>query len=161
MNRFEVVFITRRRTYDNSFLSKMSGLQLAADLYESKPLENQYPEENGLHALDRYREVTGDNDVTIEDMDGIEFSMWSDKDSYTVPISEEVARASGRFAHRRNYKCWCSHEVLVEYETKNLSEDGDNDKKIVDIALDLDKVLEGWIAAGYPQEWYSISEKDQ
>ena len=104
----------------------------------------------GIHVLDLYRNATGDNQVSINDIPSNIAENWRDNKYFAVSIDEETARSSGRFLEYDTFYCKASLDVMMEFETVDIVDKDTEDPKLI-VSIDKDKILSEWIKQGHPK----------
>ena len=149
---FQVEFQVGNR-YPILTTSVMSAIASIQE-YEYSQEDVQHPQQNvGLSILAKYREHSGKSDLTIDELEnlGFEYDLWNTKKEIIAPISEEMARKSGKFNYRRKFKCWVSTSILQKLEEVSLP-DVDGPNKTFKTTIDLDKLVEAWEDADFPED---------
>ena len=113
----------------------------------------------GIHILDLYRRVTGDDQVNINDLPNSIAENWRDKKYFSISINEETARASAGFLEYDTFYCKASLEVMTEFETVEIIKKDTENPQLI-ISIDEDKILKEWIKQGYPKELRMPEETD-
>ena len=149
---FKVIF----SPYDEYSIESelISSVSAAVDhLFKQRSIKTRIlPEKGnvGIHILDLYREKTGDDQVSIDDIPSVAKNWRSDK-YFKVGINEETARSSGKFLEYDTFYCRVSLDLMKTFETVDIINDNAEDPKLV-VSIDKDKILNEWIEQEYPEE---------
>lgn len=110
----------------------------------------------GLYILDLYRETTGDEQVSIDDIPPL-VKNWRDDNYIAVEIDEETARASGKFRQYDTFYCKVELDLMKTFEILDILDPDSEECKLV-ISIDADKILEAWKTQEYPEELSSLKD---